>query len=214
MRRTTSALKRDLGTPARGIVLIGFMGAGKTTVGRRLAQRLGWEFEDLDQRIEKLEDRKIHEIFEQSGEAKFRQFEHAALRKLITETTQGSARVIALGGGAFVQPRNAALVESAKIVTVFLDAGVDELWERCRNQANKESLTRPLLQSFEKFHELHAARRPFYLKASVHVETTAKSVDQIAEELAEVLNSTPTHFPLPKIQKKDGSKRSVSKKRA
>ena len=75
--------------PVRAIFLVGFMGAGKTSVGRALGERLGWHFEDLDDRIRAREARSIPEIFEQSGEAGFRQSELAALRELLAESAQG-----------------------------------------------------------------------------------------------------------------------------
>ena len=83
----------------RAVVLVGFMGAGKSSVGTALSRRLGWPFEDLDERIQAREQRSIEQIFRQSGEAAFRKLEHESLRLLVGELNP-SARVIALGGGA------------------------------------------------------------------------------------------------------------------
>ncbi len=94
----------------RAVFLVGFMGAGKTSVGRALSRRLGWDFEDLDDRIQAREQRTIDEIFERSGEAYFRRAEHEALRELIVGLSS-SPRVIALGGGAFAQAHNARLLQ-------------------------------------------------------------------------------------------------------
>ena len=86
----------------RAVVLVGFMGAGKSSVGAALGRRLGWPFEDLDERIQAREQRSIEQIFRLSGEPAFRQLEHAALNSLIAEL-DASAKVVAVGGGAFAQ---------------------------------------------------------------------------------------------------------------
>jgi shikimate kinase len=172
---------------ANAVFLVGFMGAGKSTVGRALGLRLNWLFEDLDDRIVLREGRTVAEIFRDAGESEFRRAEHAALQQVITELRGGSTRVVALGGGAFVQPANAALLEAAGVPTVFLDAPVDELWQRCRKQASESGAERPLLSSRDRFGELHAARRRTYLKASLKIETAGRTVDAIAAEIAEAL---------------------------
>src|SRR5437588_8953546 len=91
------------------VFLVGFMGAGKTSVGRALGQRLNWAFEDLDDRIECSEHRTVAEIFRDSGEPAFRNAEHAALQAVLNEL-HGESRIIALGGGAYAQSKNAALL--------------------------------------------------------------------------------------------------------
>ena len=136
-------------------VLVGFMGAGKSSVGAALSRRLGWPFEDLDERIQAREQRTIEQIFRQSGEAAFRQLEHAALRSLVEELG-ASAKVVALGGGAFAQANNAALLEEAGFSTIFLDAPVEELFRRCQQQ----QLERPLRGDAEEFRRLYENRRP------------------------------------------------------
>ena len=125
------------------MVLIGFMGAGKSSVGRALAKRLGRTFEDLDERIERREQRKVAEIFRRAGEPGFRDAEHAALKELLRELSVGSERVVALGGGAFGQKRNAKLLEAGGVPIVFLDAKVGELWKRCRKQDREHGAERP-----------------------------------------------------------------------
>ena len=182
--RNARAPRRDLAT--RGVVLIGFMGAGKSSVGRALGEQLGWAFEDLDQRIEQRERRKVHEIFRDSGESEFRRAEHAALRELLSELRIGAEKIVALGGGAFVQSENARLIKAEGVATVFLDAGVEELWRRCRRQA-EQGTERPLLGSMKNFRELYQARRPYYLKASLKLETGGKTVAQITAEVVEAL---------------------------
>jgi shikimate kinase len=172
---------------ARAVVLIGFMGAGKSSVGRALGEHLGWVFEDLDERIEKREQKKVPEIFRDSGEAAFRRAEHAALKELLGELRAGTKKIVALGGGAFVQERNAKLIETGGVPTVFLDAGVEELWRRCNEQAKQQEVERPLLRSLQNFRELYEARRPHYMKASFRQETDGKTVEQIVVEVVEAL---------------------------
>lgn len=167
-------------------MLIGFMGAGKSSVGRALGEHLGWTFEDLDQRIERRERRKVHEIFRDSRESEFRRAERAALRELLSELRIGAEKIIALGGGAFVQRENARLIKAEGVATVFLDAGVEELWRRCRRQA-EQGTERPLLSSMENFCELYRARRPHYLKATLKLETGGKTVAQITAEVVQAL---------------------------
>jgi shikimate kinase len=177
----------------RAVVLIGFMGAGKSSVGRVLGEQLGWTFEDLDDRIERRERRRVHEIFRDSGEPEFRRAEHAAVKELLRELRSGAGRIVALGGGAFAQKENARLIKAEGIPTVFLDAGVEELWQRCRRQAKLQGIERPLLGSLESFRKLYDARRPHYLKASSLQETGGKTVQQIAAEVVKALGLNPSH---------------------
>ncbi|MBV8050373.1 MAG: shikimate kinase [Acidobacteriaceae bacterium] len=163
----------------RVIFLVGFMGAGKTTVGQALARRLGCEFEDLDDRIQQRQQRTIPEIFRDSGETEFRRAESAALREVI-ESLDQSQRIIAMGGGAFAQRDNAALLESAGVPVVFLDASPEELFRRCSG----DSRERPLRRDMKSFCELYEHRRPAYLKARWHVNTDGKDQETIAREVA------------------------------
>lgn len=169
------------------VFLVGFMGAGKSSVGRALAQQLNWLFEDLDDRIVKLEGRSVPEIFRASGEAAFRQAEHAALRQVLEDLHSGIARVIALGGGAFAQPGNAALLKDADVPTVFLDASVSELWRRCCAQASETGAERPLLQDQDQFRRLYQVRRKSYAAASFKIDTGFRSLETIAAEIARKL---------------------------
>jgi shikimate kinase len=166
----------------RAVFLVGFMGAGKSSVGRTLSRELDWPFEDLDDRIQMREGRSIEDIFRESGEAGFRQAEHAALRTLLSELG-GSARVVALGGGAFVQEENAALLQEAGISPVFLDAPAEELFRRCQEQ----QLERPLRGDWEQFRRLYAIRRPAYMAAPWRIDTNGKDVKTVAAEVARTL---------------------------
>jgi shikimate kinase len=168
----------------RAVCLVGFMGAGKSSVGAALSRKLGWPFVDLDEQIQSREGSTVEEIFRESGEAAFRTAEHAALRDLLIDIAF-SPVVLALGGGAFVQADNSALLKKAGVPTVFLDAPVEELFRRCEEQ----QLDRPLHRDAEHFRHLYDVRRPSYLTAGLRVETSGKDVDAVATEIAENLKS-------------------------
>jgi shikimate kinase len=185
--RVRSEGKRHSASPVTAVFLVGFMGAGKTSVGRALGQRLNWIFEDLDDRIQQREGRTIAEIFRDSGEIEFRRAEHDALRQFVEESRRGVAKIFALGGGAFVQPANVALLKASDAKTVFLDAPVEELWNRCCQQAGQTGTERPLLQNRGQFAELHRARRKVYRKASKRIGTGGRSVEAVATEVIQQL---------------------------
>ncbi len=177
----------ETATVPAAVFLVGFMGAGKSSVGRALGQRLNWIFEDLDDRIERRQGQSVAEIFRAGGEQEFRRAERAALQAVLEELPRGASRIIALGGGAFVQKGNAALLKAAGVPTIFLDAPVEELWRRCLEQASKVGAQRPLLGSTERFCALYEARRNGYSKASLRIETGNRSVEEIANEIARTL---------------------------
>jgi len=174
-----------------GLCLVGFMGAGKSSVGRALGEQLNWDFEDLDDRIERLEGRSIAQIFRASGEAAFRRAESAALAEVLVEMRGGAAKILALGGGAFVQKQNAAALKRAGLPVIFLDAPVEELWRRCRLQAEEAGAVRPLLRSTDEFRKLYEARRSGYLQASLTIDTAGRKVKAIATEIAETIGVRP-----------------------
>ncbi len=183
-------LKRPAAThssPVNSVFLVGFMGAGKTSVGRALGQRLNWIFEDLDDRIQSREGRTVAEIFQDSGETEFRRAEHAALEHVLQELRGGGARIVALGGGAFVQKENAALLKAFSAPTVFLDAPIEELWQRCCTQASETGAERPLLRSVEQFRKLYETRRNSYRKAALRVQTGKRTVESISTEIEQKL---------------------------
>lgn len=158
------------------IYLIGFMGAGKSTVGRRLAERLGWSFLDLDEEIEKREGMSIAAIFRELGEGCFRSIE---ARELERANSAGDS-VIALGGGAFCSTRNQEIVARTGI-SVWLDVSIETVWKRCAGEGS-----RPLFGSREEMAKLLEHRRPFYLKASIRVDAAA-SVDTVVDEILDFL---------------------------
>jgi shikimate kinase len=147
-----------------GIYLVGFMGSGKTTVGRILADRLGWEFVDLDAEIEAEQKATVAEIFERCGEEYFRQLETDAVRKRVHMVRAGQPMVIALGGGAFLREENYDLLEDHG-VTVWLDCPLELVRKRVEGGAS-----RPLARDPNGFADLYAARRPGYARADYRVE--------------------------------------------
>jgi shikimate kinase len=162
-----------------GVFLVGFMGCGKTTVGELLSRRLGWRFEDLDSRIQARAGRSIPTIFSNQGEACFRQIEAEALLELIDEMAS-TPTVAALGGGTLVQPQNRGLIENSGLSTIFLDARVEDLWERCRSAGEE----RPLARDKSQFQQLYEDRRSLYIEAAATIDTTGKDVESVAAEIA------------------------------
>ena len=146
-----------------GIYLTGFMASGKTTVGRLLAERLGWHFVDLDEEIEAAEAMTIAQIFETRGEKEFRRLEHAAMRARVKAIEGGRPTVMALGGGAFVQPENYALVENNGI-TIWLDCPFATVRSRV-----EQTYHRPLARDLERMARLFEERREGYARADFRI---------------------------------------------
>lgn len=147
---------------ARPIVLIGLMGAGKTTVGRRLAARLGLEFVDADHEIEQAAGLSVAEIFDRFGEAHFRDGERRVIARLI----DGRAKIIATGGGAFMNEATRTLILE-RATAVWLDADLDTLAARVSKRDH-----RPLLRGKnprEVLTALAAVRNPVYALAPIHI---------------------------------------------
>ena len=155
------------------------MGAGKTTVGAALARRLNWEFIDLDDIIVEMTARTVPDIFAAEGEAAFREHESAALREALERRLVSGPTIVALGGGAFVQSRNLDLIRDSEHPTVFLDADLPELRRRCTEQAGN----RPLFRDENQFRQLYESRRSGYMKADHRVDTAAKTVEEIVDEV-------------------------------
>lgn len=159
-----SEIARIAARISRPIVLVGLMGVGKSTVGRRLATMLQRDFVDADDAIEEAAQRSIPEIFDQFGEDYFRDGERRVIARLIEE----SSGVIATGGGAFVDNATRALILE-KAIAVWIDCDIETLVERTSRRD-----TRPLLKNGdprEILTGLFEAREPFYRQAHVHVHS-------------------------------------------
>ena len=146
-----------------GIWLVGFMGSGKSTVGRAVARHLGWRFADLDEDIESREKLTIAEIFDQKGEEEFRRIEAAALNRRIHEVARGVPWVIAVGGGCFAQAENIEIIQNHG-VSIWLDAPLEMIRTRIGHSSH-----RPLARDLAKFEELYQSRRAFYQRADYQV---------------------------------------------
>lgn len=160
-----------------GIYLVGFMGCGKTTVGEALADRLGWDFVDVDAQIEQRATTKISDIFEKHGEPAFRVLERQAVVEQVHLVLQGRARVVALGGGTFTDERNRQTLGEGG-VSIWLDAPVETLWKRVSDETH-----RPLAQEREAFVVLYEKRRPAYAKADFTIQAGSQSAEQVVEEI-------------------------------
>jgi shikimate kinase len=147
-----------------GLYVVGFMAAGKTTIGRLLAEELGWKFADLDDDIVARAGKSIPEIFDTLGEPAFREIEHLALKARVRLIQRGQPHVIALGGGAFAHPRNQSLL-AENGVSVWLDCPLELVERRVAFGAD-----RPLAADPESFRTLYAARRDAYVRADHRIE--------------------------------------------
>ncbi|HEX7874575.1 MAG TPA: shikimate kinase [Sphingobium sp.] len=174
--------KNGLGDHERSLVLIGMMGVGKSTVGRRLAHRLGLPFVDADEAVEAAADMTIQEMFDRYGESAFRDGERRVIARLI----DGERKVIATGGGAFMQPETRALILE-KATAVWLDADIDVLVERV---SRKEG--RPLLRDRnprDVLIELAAVRNPFYALAPIRIISSATPHEATVDKILEALDA-------------------------
>jgi shikimate kinase len=148
-----------------GIYLVGFMGCGKTTIGRILADRLGWTFIDLDKDIEAQLKTTIARIFETQGEDEFRRLESEAIRGKVRSIERGAPMVVALGGGAFVKPENVELLKNNG-VTIWLDCPLSVVKRRVEQNSD-----RPLARDSRKFEQLYQERQRAYGEADYRVES-------------------------------------------
>jgi len=149
---------------APGIYLTGFMGSGKSTIARLLADRLGWDFIDLDGEIEAAEHTTIAQIFEQRGEAEFRRIESEVLKNILRKIQGIAPSVVALGGGTFTQPANALMMEGHG-VSIWLDCPFETIRQRIA-----EAESRPLARDPGQFRRLFEERRSAYARADYKVD--------------------------------------------
>jgi shikimate kinase len=167
------------------IILTGFMGTGKSTAGKRLARRLGWEFIDVDRQIEARAAMPIPQIFTERGEAVFRRLE----RREISRAIKGDKRVIATGGGAFMNPESRAALRLSGPV-VCLTARPQVILARVGKRAD----TRPLLAGqaspLARIRSLLARRAAAYAQADVTIDTSALSIDEVVERIWDALSAS------------------------
>ena len=176
----TFVSETHLPAPDRSVALVGLMGAGKSTVGRRLAARLDLEFVDADAEIEEAAGCSISEIFERHGERAFREGE----RRVIARLLDNGPRVLATGGGAFMDAETRRRMK-AKAVTVWLRAELDLLLSRVARRDN-----RPLLQQGDRraiMQRLMAERYPVYAEADIAIDSNEGPHDAVVERIVAAL---------------------------
>ncbi|WP_348268469.1 shikimate kinase [Edaphobacter paludis] len=169
----------------RRLVLTGFMGAGKSTIGRVLASRLGWTFLDLDAHLEQRTGATIPQLFDRHGEARFRLLESTALASALGQ----SNTVLALGGGTPEGLTNRLLLEQTPATfTIFLDAPFPVLFDRCMMQG----IARPVLEDPDAAQLRFSARHPLYRRlAHLTIDTTVLTSEETVDALIAALTQTP-----------------------
>ena len=170
---------------AKNLVLVGFMGSGKSSVGRLVADARGVAFIDLDQRIEEMTGQTIEAIFEQQGEARFRNFESAALARALAD----GGSVVAVGGGAVMDDHNWALIQDGNLVVRLRASDAETLARLGDGQARPLAgagrlRDQPELQ--QRLMGLAAGRESRYAEAAVQLDTTGRSIEAVAAEVAEM----------------------------
>jgi shikimate kinase len=176
--RPEAAIVAALGR--RSVVLVGMMGAGQSSIGRRVALRMGVPFVDADAEIEKAADMTIPELFARRGEAEFRAGEARVILRLL----EGGPQVLATGGGAFMNPDTRAAI-SAKGVSIWLNAELEVLMRRIRRRHD-----RPLLKTDDPgatLRKLMAERYPVYALADLTVQSREVPHDKIVDEIVSAL---------------------------
>jgi shikimate kinase len=160
-----------------GIYLVGFMGSGKTTIGTLLADRLGWDFIDLDAEIEAGQKMRISDIFDRYGEEYFRHIESEAIRLHLRMVRSGRPVVVALGGGAFARAENREMLEENG-VTLWLDCPLELARTRVAGCTD-----RPLARDPAQFERLYETRRGFYASADYRIEIDDESAEAVVDRI-------------------------------
>jgi shikimate kinase len=183
------AVEKAIPPHLRRLVLTGFMGAGKSTVGHILAARLGWTFLDLDAHLEQRAGATIPQLFERHGEARFRRLESTALASALGH----SNTVLALGGGTPECLTNRLLLEQTPATfTIFLDAPFPVLFDRCMLQG----IARPVLADPDTAQLRFSARHPLYLRlAHLTIDTSFLTSEETVDTLIAALIATQTQTP-------------------
>ena len=165
----------------KNIVLVGFMGTGKTSIAKKIAEKLDREFIEMDSLIEEREQMSINEIFKIKGESYFRSIENA----IVKELTKKNNLVISTGGGIVLNPDNIDSLEQNGLL-ICLDADPEEIYRRVSREQH-----RPLLEvsdPLKKIRELLDFRKPYYDKVFVHINTNGKSIDAIVKDIEKLVN--------------------------
>ncbi len=191
MARTRESTMSETGEPeevrvarllaGRTIVMVGMMGAGKSSIGRRLAARLGLPFIDADAEIEQAANATISEIFETHGEAYFRDGERRVIQRLL----DGTPKVLATGGGAFINPETRAAIGAAG-VSIWLKADRELILQRVKRRSN-----RPLLKTAEPeavVDRLLVERNPVYAEADIHIQSRDVAHDVVIDDILAALD--------------------------
>jgi shikimate kinase len=163
-----------------GIYLVGFMGSGKTTVGRLVAEEIGWRFADLDDDIEHEQRTTITHLFSTVGEEAFRQIEHRALVRRIRRIQSGHPTVLALGGGTFTRDDNIELANDNG-VSIWIDATLDLVRSRVAGSTH-----RPLAKDQERFEKLYNDRRHSYSRADYRIAVTENNSPDVAAQILDL----------------------------
>lgn len=171
------------------IILLGYMGSGKTTIGKELAQKLKLQFIDLDNYIEEKEQKTISEIFKIHREVYFRKIEHKYLSELLQQKT---SVVLALGGGTPCFGTNMELIKKATNNSFYLHLPASVLIERLKNEAEKRPVISHLQtqEQWEEFINKHLFdRNPFYTQAQYIISVKNKSISEIVENISEKIEN-------------------------
>jgi shikimate kinase len=174
--------------PSRPLVLVGLMGVGKTTVGRRLARRLNIPFVDADTEIEKAAGCSINDIFEFHGEATFREGERRVIKRIL----EGAPKVISTGGGAFIDPEIRSRIRS-KALSIWLRADLETILKRVKRNNN-----RPLLTGADPgttLRRLMAERDPIYAEADLVVDSGDTAIDKVVDTILDALRERTPEDP-------------------
>jgi shikimate kinase len=183
----TAQIEKRETLPHRRIVLTGFMGSGKSTVGPLVASRLGWKFVDVDDVIEAEAGCEIAEIFARHGEGGFREREHAAIARLAA----GNHLVLALGGGAIEEARTRSLLMTTRgTLLVHLEVELETTLQRCSGTED----TRPILADRANLENRYARRLPLYRTAHVSVRVDSLTPDQAAQAILAAAQLSPEMF--------------------
>ncbi|QGG46596.1 shikimate kinase [Heliorestis convoluta] len=166
----------------RNIVLIGFMGTGKSTVGKILAHKISFEYIDTDREVEKVTGLTISQIFDNHGEQRFRSEESIVAHKVSTL----QQKIISTGGGIVLRPENVETLQSTGLL-IELTATPEVIWERVSRRSHRPLIKKEM--NAEVIAELMAGREPYYQCADYRIDTSEKTLLQVVEEIEKILQA-------------------------